>query len=159
MKHIKNLHETEYGTEGEVYFSLFDKFIGLAIKKGATIQFAEQCADLLNNLNERIIAHLCRASELYCNDFLSQIGEPEIEFEDRLSVLGKIYPSELIVPKPNSEVTPVVKMELNCEWEKEHGMEWVIRHDRVYYVGAYEGCDPYGDFEDNDYWNYAWKAK
>ena len=57
MNHIKNLRETQYGTEGEVFFSLFDKFIGLTIAEGATPQFAEQCAVLLNNLTDNNIGH------------------------------------------------------------------------------------------------------
>ena len=159
MNHIKNLRETQYGTEGEVFFSLFDKFIGLTIAEGATPQFAEQCALLLNNLTDNNIGHLCRASELYCNDFLSKVGEPELEFENSRSVLTSIYPAVLLVPEPDEKATPVVRMELNCEWEDEHGMEWVIRNDRVYYVGAFNGCDPYSEFEGNDFWNYAWKTK
>ena len=158
MEYIKNLKPTEFGIEGEVFFSLFDEYIGIIIEEDSNEEFAGKCAKLLNGLSEPIIDHLCRASELYCNDFLDAIGEPQVQFEANRSVLSKVYPGGLIVPEPNSTQTPVVRMELNCEWEEEHGMEWVIRDDRVYYVGAYTGCDPYDDFESKDGWNFAWQV-
>ncbi len=159
MNHIKNLRKTEFGLEGEVFFGLFDKFIGLIIEDDSTVEFAEDCAELLNSLDDEVINWLCRASELYCNDFLYQVGEPQLEFQNSRSVLEKVYPGGLIVPPPNENRTPVVWMELRCEWEEEHGMEWVIRNNRVYYVGAYGGSNPYGDFDGNDSWNYAWQVK
>jgi len=157
MNHIKNLKETKYGMQGEVFFGLFDKFINLTVKEDSTAEFAEQCAELLNRLNEEVIDRLCRASELYCNDFLDAIGKPPIHFETSRAVLEKIRPGALIVPPPDDNNTPVIWMEHNCEWEEEHGLEWVVRNDRVLYVGAFNGCNPYGDFKGKDSWNYAWQ--
>lgn len=158
MDLIKNIRETKYGLEGEVYVELFEDFIDLIVEKGSSIEFATQCAQLLNSLGDGIIDHLCRASEMYCNDFRDGIGEPQIAFEHKRAVLEKIDPVSLIVPQPDDANTPVVRMELNCEWEEEHGMEWVIRGGSVKYVGGFFGCNPYDSFESRDGWNYAWQT-
>ncbi len=90
---------------------------------------------LLNSLGNGVIDKLCEASIRYCNDFCDSIGEDLTDFID--------------------ENTPVVDLELNYDWEKEHGMQWIVRDDQVLYVGAYEGEDPWGDYTMKDEWNYA----
>ena len=144
---------------GKFHSTLFDKPIGVMIYEELDVEFVESCVTLFNGLTDDSINHLCRASELYCNDFLESVGEPEIIFQNPRSVLEIVYPSMLIVPTANSTREPVVQMELNCDWEEEHGMEWVIRENQILYVGAYGGCDPYGDFKAQNDWNYAWQTK
>ena len=39
--------------------------------------------------------------------------------------------------------------------EEEHGMEWIIRGNKVLYVGSFNGEDPMGDFSLKNEWNYA----
>jgi len=34
-------------------------------------------------------------------------------------------------------------------------MEWIIRSGKVMYVGAYNGINPYGDYDVGEDWNYA----
>lgn len=34
-------------------------------------------------------------------------------------------------------------------------MEWVVRGDRVLYVGAFNGEDPWSDYTEEQEWNYA----
>jgi len=144
---------------GEFQCTLFGKAIGVMIYEELDVEHVESCVALLNGLTDDSIDHLCRASELYCKDFLDSVGEPEIKFQNSRSVLEIVYPSLLSVPSANPTREPVVHMELNCDWEAEHGMEWVIRNDEVLFVGPYNGCDPYGDFERQDPWNYAWQTK
>lgn len=158
MNLIKNLAKTEFGIEGEVFFRLYGTFIGLTIDEESNVEFAQKCAALLNNLSRSVVDHLCRASERYCNDFLYEVGEPLIEFKTNRAVLDRIEPGALIVPKPNEIATPVVHMELDCDWEEEHGMEWLIRDNTVLYVGGFNGCYEYDTFKGRDSWNYAWQT-
>ncbi|KKC99589.1 DUF6985 domain-containing protein [Photobacterium halotolerans] len=154
MKLIKNIENGEFGIEGEVFFREFEKYIGLSIE-GDNIEFAQKCAEYLNALPEDLFESLCEASIRYCNSFLSAIGEPAKSFEKSSDVIGLIYPSILLVPYPEKENEPVIHMELNCEWEPEHGMEWLIRGNKVLYVGAFNGEDPWSDFSKKEEWNYA----
>jgi len=153
MELIRSIEEGEYGIEGEVFFGEFNKFITLFVEDD-NITFAEKCAVYLNQISPEIISRLCEASIRYCNDFLECIGEPIRLFEKPQDVLKLIYPSVLIVPYPEHN-DPVIHLELNCEWEQEHGMEWIIRNNSVLYVGAFNGEDPWSDFSENCEWNYA----
>ncbi len=152
---IKNLRATEDGFEGEMYFTLFDRDIMVFFEEGANEEYANRCVTYLNSLSDEVVNQLCLASIRYCNDFLYGIGEDEKVFEKPSDVLRLVYPSSLIVPEPLNGNEPVINMELNCEWEIEHGMQLIIRNDSVLYVGGYNGEDPWGDFSTKKSWNYA----
>ncbi|RXZ79559.1 hypothetical protein EBB07_22725 [Paenibacillaceae bacterium] len=149
------MRATETGIEAEVYFALFDRDIEVFIGEGVTEEYANRCAAYLNALSEEVISELCLASIRYCNDFLDGIGEEEQTFEKPADVLRLVYPNSLNIPEPQNGNEPVIDMELNCDWEIEHGMQWIIRKDKVLYVGAYNGENPWGDFSEKDEWNYA----
>ncbi|MGL6312415.1 DUF6985 domain-containing protein [Vibrio sp. WXL103] len=153
MQLINNIKKSEYGIEGEVYCRLFDKDIALSVEDEEMI-FAEKCANYLDGLQGEVIDELCRASINYCNSYLKAIGESPKLFANPLDILKLIYPSVLMVPYPEG-AEPVIHMELDCEWEPEHGMEWIIRNDKVLYVGAFNDEDPWSDFDEKASWNYA----
>ena len=154
MELIKNIHDGEFGIEGEVFFHRFDKYIGLIVEDD-NLNYANRCATYLNELTDELIESLCEASIRYCSEFLKAIGEPTRTFKDSKEVLKMIYPSTLIIPYPEKGNDPVIDMELNCEWGEEHGMEWIVRGDEVLYVGAFSSEDPFSDFTDKETWNYA----
>lgn len=153
---IKNVRNELYGQEGEVYFALFDKYISFSNWKTARDTYVVECGEYLNSIsfNDSIINHLCEASIRYCNDVLDTIGEEFKHFENLKDVLILVEPNLLIIPD-SKRSTPVIHLELNCEWEEEHGMEWIIREDKVLYVGAYNDENPWGEFNNKDSWNYA----
>jgi hypothetical protein len=156
MDLIKNVITNTYGCpEGEVWFELFDKYINFAVEDAADIDYAQLCAQYLNSQPESVIKDLCEASIRYCNNFLEAIGEPEKEFENYRDILQLIYPSVLLIPDPENNNEPILHMELNCEWEEEHGMEWVVRNNEVLYVGASNGVYPWGSCDAGEFWNYA----
>jgi hypothetical protein len=151
---IKNTQTGEFGIEGEVFIGIFDKYITLAVEDDNLI-YSKKCAAYLNELPESLLKELCEASIRYCNDFLEAIGEAVMVFEKAEDVLKHIYPSVLMVPFPDGITDPVIHMELNCSWEEEHGMEWVIRGNKVLYVGAFNGENPLGNFSPKQRWNFA----
>jgi hypothetical protein len=155
LEFIKNISQGKYGFEGEVFFRLFGQYINFTVDGSAQIDYVERCAVYLNSLPETVIDALCRASIRYCNDFLSTIKESGKYFEKPEDVLSLIYPSVLIVPDPENGDDPVIHLELNCEWEEEHGLEWIIRGNRVLYVGSFNGMNPWKDYSTKDSWNYA----
>ena len=154
MELIKNIEKGEFGLEGEVFFRKFDKYIALSIEDD-NIKFAQKCAEYLDALTDEIVEILCEASIRYCNSFLDAIGEPARTFERKLDVLELICPSILLIPYPENQNEPVIHLELNCEWDPEHGMEWVVRENKVLYVGAFNGEDPWSEFSQKETWNYA----
>lgn len=153
---IKNLKTNEYfEVEGEAYLELFDQNITVYIEQESDIEYAELCITYLNTLSDGLIDDICNASIRYCNEFLDDIGEDIIEFNKPTDVLPYITPNTICIPKPKNKTEPVIDLELNCEWEEEHGMEWIIRNGVVMYVGPYNGITPYGDCDIGKEWNYA----
>lgn len=153
---LKNLKTNEYfEVEGEAYLELFDQNITVYIEQESDIEYAELCITYLNTLSDGLIDDICNASIRYCNEFLDDIGEDIIEFNKPTDVLPYITPNTICIPKPKNTTEPVIDLELNCEWEEEHGMEWIIRNEVVMYVGPYNGINPYGDCDIGKEWNYA----
>ena len=153
---IKKLKRNEYSElEGEAYFELFDRKIIVYIDPDADIEYADLCITYLNSLSVELINTLCIGSIKYCNEFLDDVGEDIIGFSKPTDVLALIIPNSIFIPKPKNKFEPVIDLELNCKWEEEHGMEWIIRNEKVMYVGPYYGINPYGDCNIGEDWNYA----
>lgn len=145
---IRKVRQENYGKEGEVYFSLFDKYITIFIPSDVSVEYAKACASYLNSLDEQVIDRLCEASIRYCNDFLDSLGEELRQFDRVKDVLSSIDPISLDISKPpDGQREPAIHLELNCLWEEEHGMEWIVKGDRVFYVGPFHGINPWSDFE------------
>ena len=139
----------------QVWFGLFDCYIDLDIEGDSFgLDYAKTCAVYLNSLSDKLIDRLCIASINYCNTFLDDTGQELKRFSDRRDVLPLITPLALIVPKMLRD-EPIIHLELNCDWELEHGMEWIVRGDKVLFVSAYEGEDPWGDFTEPNEYNFA----
>jgi hypothetical protein len=155
MELVRNIKTGSYGLEGEIFFILFDKYIEFLANDPSNLNYVETCANYLNSLSPAVIDSLCQASIRYCNDFLSMIGEEEKVFGNPREVLSLINPSILSVPVQPESNEAVVHLELNCEWEEEHGMEWLVRGDKVLYVGAFNGEDVWGNFTDKESRGYA----
>lgn len=133
----------------------FDKYISLSVEDGEDTEYAEICAKYLNELMDPTIIRLCEAFIRYCNYFLYAGGEPLKTFGKAIDVLKLVSPSVLIVPYPENGNEPVIHLELNCEWEPEHGLEWIVRGVKVLYVGAFNREHPWYGFCSSDSGNYA----
>jgi len=144
MDLVRDLRTDENGATGEVYFRIFDRYISLVIED-SSLEYAKKCAAHLNDLSETLINRLCEASLEYCNVVLKANGQPLKKIKAARDILVDISPVMMIVPAcPESSIEPIIHLELNCSWEQEHGMEWIVRGDRVLYVGAFVGEDPFG---------------
>jgi hypothetical protein len=152
---LRDVTPGQFGLEGVFRSTLFGDDVRVQIEEGGTVAYAQMCADYFNSMPAHVIDDLCAASIRYCNTFLDGIGEPQIAFEQDSDVLKLVYPVALIVPPLPDEAQPVFHMELDCDWEDEHGMEWIIRGDNVLYVGLYCGENPLDDFTVKKSWNHA----
>jgi hypothetical protein len=151
---IQYIEENKYGYSGKMQFVLFNKEIEVALD-GGTIDYAEKCAKYLNELSENVIQDLCAASIRYCHAIQKVNGTAPQIFQSPKDVLRHINPSLLIVPELVDITELIIHLELNCTWEVEHGMEWIIRNDKLLYVGAFNGENPLGDFTKKGDWNFA----
>jgi hypothetical protein len=135
---------------------LFGIDICIRFFEGIDISYAEKCVSALNNLNDSIIDLLCKYSELYCRDFCEYVGEDCPEINNSRDVLKYIQPLGLNIDPPRDEDV-VLDLELNCTWEEEHGMQWVIKGNKILYVGSYDGISAYEEktYYEKELGNYA----
>ena len=129
----------------KVYFPLFNKEIAVTIKEDVEKTYADKCFEHLNNLSQKTINKLCEASIEYYKEHLD---EPDNNIEGK-EILKHIYPKVIIIDKPQNKkiyykagTTDTgldykigYRIELDCDWEKEHGLEWTINENKVLYVG------------------------
>lgn len=155
---ITNIEKTKYGLEGKVNFELFNKTIDVLMDEEIDLDYANLCAKALNNLDEKTIDNLCQYSINYCIDFCNEVVDEEApDFNSVRDVLDYINPSLLIINVPKEKDKIVIHLELNCEWEIEHGLEWTINNGEILYVGAFESEDGWSDisyYKDLN-WNYV----
>lgn len=62
-------------------------------------------------------------------------------------ILKYITPNAMYVEAPEKNI-PAFTIECECVWEPEHGLEWIVRGDRVLYVGGSLGFGPWAGDEE-----------
>ncbi len=154
MEIIGNILAADSETSiGDFHSTLFGRTMDCVIEDRAPIAYAQSCAKFFNSLSNEVVNQLCKSTIRFCNNFLDSIHEPRRTFKVLKDVLSLIRRSVLIVPAPGGDDEPVVHIELECDWEGESGLEWLVRGNEVLYVGAFKGLNPwssdYNDIDDN----------
>lgn len=143
---IEELKESEFGLEGTLECPLFSQPLDVLID-GAGVEYAQRCAAALCTLPEETLLRLCRYSVRYCEWFRSLVPDVDIgvpEGTEGRAILEHIFPGILIVTAPEDGRVGY-SLELGCDWEPEHGLEWTILDGKVKYVGPYESTSPWDD--------------
>lgn len=144
--------------EVTVFVPLFNQEISVFLDSDVStgfLDYAAKCADALRSLPDDVINKLCEYSNVYCEDFCDAIGENPPEIKEMRDILKYIQPVSFIIEEPKDE-SIVIHLELNCDWENEHGLEWLIKDGRILYVGSFTGESPYCEAEYyHNSWNYA----
>jgi hypothetical protein len=103
---------------------------------------------MLDSLPDNVIDDLCKYSircfedfktayEVGLDEYLESYNMPK-HVEGR-EILKYISPAKIKFTKIKDYNTLAVDMDLDCKWESNYGMEWVIRNGKIVYVGFYEG--------------------
>lgn len=129
----------------KVQCKLFNCEIDLLVKAGNT-EYAEKCLDYFNNLPDEIIDKLKFYSLRYCEDFRQFFDNDAPEVPKNVSeesIFNYVKPRIMVVQEPKNAEKLAFGVELRCEWEREHGMEWVFNDGELLYVGDYVGLSPW----------------
>ena len=157
---IKNIRKGEFGIEGTLYVPVFNKEITVFFDEDVPLEYVEQCTEYLINISDEILDKLCCSSIGYCESMRKFFDELKINIPQNMKskeILNYISPNSISVENPENSNIIAFEMELNCDWEPEHGMEWIIRDNKVLYVGLFNGeseWDNEGYFKGLE-WNYA----
>lgn len=153
MKMVRNFD----GESGEVDFPLFGTEIEISIdsdyqgSNAIPLEYIDKCAEHLINLPENVINILCESSIRYCEDMRENIDFGSMGFPVPENIVGRkilqyIHPKSLIM-EPQEYNSVVLHLELDCDWEPEHGMEWIIRDNEVLYVSSFNWEHPWEEKE------------
>ena len=140
----------DYANEGKMDFTLFNREIDVFIEDADDLEYAQRCSERLQAMSPTIIEKLCEYSIAYCEEFRVYFQDEQIDIPEGVTsreILEFIEPSALMIESPEDPTIIVIHLELNCLWEPEHGMEWIVRDDEVLYVGSFVGEDPWESIE------------
>lgn len=161
---ITDIKQGEYGLEGSLDWELFGEKIDVQIEDGTDIEYAEKCAESLQNLPEETVQAIWKAAKRYCLAFIELCGEGwddldemSVEVSEDMpaeKIKSEICPSLLIVNKPNGEGIGF-HLEGGCTWDPEHGIEITILNGKLVYLGPFEDNRAWDNYKPDDEWNFA----
>lgn len=140
LTHIQR-HEGDW--EAQFYSSLFQQHMTVYVLDLETsINKVEQTIQQFNNLRPDLLARLYQFSWDYCKCFCDYVGDQDCpDIQQPSEILQYIQPMALHVETHPDRTDIIIRVELNCDWEVEHGLEWLIRDQQILYVGSCEMPD------------------
>ncbi len=149
---ITDIKKDDFGMEGKLYLDTFDADCNVVIDIDASLNYAQKCADMLNNLSDKTLKTLEKALRIYC---LTSVNENKnllntLTFDVRTvkSMLECIYPQTVYIDAPEG-YGKGVRIECECDWEEvgEGLMTIIIRDDDILYVGQSNDLSPFDELE------------
>ncbi|ODP28795.1 hypothetical protein PTI45_01771 [Paenibacillus nuruki] len=142
-EHLTHIQRHEQDWEAQFHSSLFQSEVSvIAYDLDISTEQAEVAVLAFNHLDEHVIASLCQFSWDYCISFCEYVGDVEApSIQEPLEILKYIKPTALIVEHLPEHTEPIVHVELECDWEVEHGLEWLVRGQQILYVGSFDGVN------------------
>ncbi len=153
MKQIKNIKEQdEYFLSGTIYAPMFGKEIDVLIEKEADSEYAEQCAEAFIGLSDAEVNHICKRIcdyhsymlEEWNEEFVQEINEKVPADVSGRDILNYIEKPTLYVMMPQGENVGY-SVAGYCEWEPEHGIEFIMKDNILLYVGQQECLGAWAD--------------
>lgn len=155
-KVLTTLHEGD-GLEGRIYFAKFDKTSRLALET-ALDDYGKRCIEAFFSWGEMVLSRLQDATFDYYKDREDTCGG----FDDlTIATPDQIWqhcePTNIhFVASDQDAFSTFVNVELECDWEPEHGMQWLVKNaDELMYVGPYYGHASTDEKVGIEFGNYA----
>ncbi|MGF7050747.1 hypothetical protein J2T13_005297 [Paenibacillus sp. DS2015] len=146
MHLIKNIKKEENDVSGEVYFPLFNSYIGLEYQDSIPMEYIKKCAEYLNTLSEETISTICKYSLDFCRDVISY--SPDVDYTEELigitlakDILKFIEPVALTIDEPDDINICGINLYCRCAWDQDNDMQILINNNNVVYIGTFDGLD------------------
>ena len=147
---IRNIQKDGGGSLliGTVSSTLFGRDMDVLIYGDTERQvaYAEKCAVYFNDMPDELVRELRTCSLRYCEDMRPNFNPGAPEVPEGISadrILDYVRPNSLIVSRPKQFDKIAFSVEMSCDGEPEHGMEWVINDGQVLYVSDFMGISPW----------------
>ena len=115
----------------------------------STLQLA--ALNFITTWDDALLSRLAQATLAYCHGFSEEVGLTDFAGRTSSNVLDFVRTGVIIIPS-QVRASPVVRIELDCDWEPEHGLEWVIESPKsIRYVGPFRMIDDWLNDADSGY--------
>ena len=161
MDLIKNLVENEFEEmEGEVYFNYLKKDISILFDKEVPMEYVVKNINYLNSLDESVILSLCEYSNRFCQRMMHNY--PDVSYPTGLNqinnpieILNFMEILRLKVDMYDDDSISVLNLSGSCDWDEDNGIQWLIKDDKVVYVGPWDDLNFWYANLDNEFTNYV----
>lgn len=148
---IDDIKQDSFGglTVGRMHSERFGCDMDVILRGGEElVPYAERCAAYFEDMPQDVTERLMTCSLRYYEDMKRFCSRDDANFPfdvTRENLRESVTPRCLIVKRPPDETIIGFGVELDCAWERAHGLEWVIRDGEVLYVGDFMGVSPWYD--------------
>ena len=149
---MTDIKKDGFGMEGKLYIDVFDSECNVIIDSEASLDYAQKCAGMLNNLSAGALKSLEKALRIYCltcvNEHRHLLDTLTFDVRTVKSMLECIYPQTVYIDAPEG-YGKGIRLECECDWEEEcEGlMTVIIRDDDILYVGQSNDLSPFDELE------------
>ncbi|MBQ8328903.1 MAG: hypothetical protein IJX83_04660 [Lachnospiraceae bacterium] len=124
----------------------FDSAAELLYEPGTSQEYVQMCADIYENMGDKLGRALAGELQEYCTEDLS--GKDVVTEK----ILSHFHPQRVVVMKPVDEEIPAYMILGESEWEEEHGVAFTVIGD--YVVDSSYYADAESPWSDKMIWEY-----
>lgn len=152
---LKNITEENGYLSATFDSSLFQQPVAVyGTEPNIPLAYFERCVQACNTLSPALLQQLYQYSYEYCIDCCEWVGETPPTIEQPEEILQYISPVSMQIPAFPAEydtetAEPIIHLHMDCQWELEHGMGWLIRGNDILYVSS---CDGLPEWKDKEYY-------
>ncbi len=147
------LNDKEYDEDGVLeatfYCKRCDDDLALTADPGVDEKYVKKCVEHYNKLSNDLIDKICDALCRYCESVREKAGD---DFDEDIpedvkgrDILDYCAPVSLNIEAPPSPGIIGYSIEGECDWDPEHGVQIIIRDDKLILVSSFDGRTVWGD--------------
>lgn len=125
--------------DDSIYFAAFDKTVRLS-SEHEEAEYDKRCIAAFFAWDETVLTKLRDASFAYYKGY-QELTEFDAGIDSPEKIWEHCDPLSVTCTSSNEDSNSTfISIELNCDWEIEHGMQWIVKNnDEPLYVGPYYG--------------------
>ena len=162
MNLIKNLVENEFEQmEGDIYFNFLKKDISILYEKEVPMEYIIKSIEYLNSLDQNVMRSLCEYAKKFSRKMINNY--PDVNYpiglkniSEALEILNYMEILRLKVDMYKDDSIRVLNLSGSCAWDEDNGIQWLIKEDKVIYVGPWDDLDIWYADLDNEFTNYVY---
>ena len=152
-------------TKGQIFVPAFNREVSLSIDEKCSLEYVEKVVEYVKDMPSRLINELCKGATDFFRSYLivyqnkKNVNDIYFDFTmpldtNGIDILNYIFPQVLRIDQPlTNEIGFAFQCE--CEWEPEHGMEWVVRNGETLSISWFDGLTPWDDEKNFEHYNFG----